>query len=259
MTKLAAFVLSPLGILFLLLVVGYLVRRRPKGVSAVVGMGIVWLYVWSCPWVAGELARWWEGRYAPVALSEAPAVQVVVILGGGVSAALPPRLESDLSDAADRVWTGARMVLAGKAGAILVSGGGLGPNAPPDKQPEAEATVPFLLALGVPRNVILLETKSMNTIENAQRSAEQLRDLEVERVALVTSAIHMPRAMHAFRHAGIEPVPVPTDFQGVDPGGGPMRFLPSAGALAQNSAVIKEMIGMVYYRVRYPVATETSS
>jgi uncharacterized SAM-binding protein YcdF (DUF218 family) len=252
MTKLATFVLSPLGILFALLIVAaLLLRRRPRTAESVLSVAVVWVYVWTCPWVVGHVVRWWEGGYPPVDLAGLTPAAVAVTLGGAVSSATPPRRDPDLSGAADRVFMAARLFHAGKVQAILVSGGGVGPKAPPGKQSEAEATIPFLVSLGVPRDAILLESASMNTIDNAKASAGMLRDIGVTRIALVTSAIHMPRALHAFRYVGLDPIPVPTDFQGAEQDRSTLRFLPSADALGQGSATVKEMVGLVYYRVKY--------
>ncbi len=50
-----------------------------------------------------------------------------------------------------------------------------------------------------------------NTAEEALAYAEKLAG--AQKLILVTSAIHMPRAMRIFRKAGLDPIPAPADFR----------------------------------------------
>ena len=59
----------------------------------------------------------------------------------------------------------------------------------------------FLVALGVPESAIVMEGKSMNTIENMQETRALVG---TGRVALVTSGYHMPRALRLARKAGLD-------------------------------------------------------
>ena len=66
---------------------------------------------------------------------------------------------------------------------------------------------------------------------------------------LVTSGAHMPRALAAFQHAGIDVTPAATDIRVVYPlYSSALDFLPDASALAQTTDAIKEWIGLVAYR-----------
>ena len=61
----------------------------------------------------------------------------------------------------------------------------------------------FIVALGVPRNVISVEERSRNTHENALYTAALVRDWPGTKV-LLTSDCHMRRAHAAFRRAGLD-------------------------------------------------------
>jgi glc operon protein GlcG len=82
---------------------------------------------------------------------------------------------------------------------------------------------------------------------NARMAAKDLKPLGIQRVALVTTAIHMPRSKQAFEAAGFTVIPAPTDFVAQRPftpgqcaGGVPpfaarvglARLVPAAGQLA---------------------------
>jgi uncharacterized SAM-binding protein YcdF (DUF218 family) len=72
---------------------------------------------------------------------------------------------------------------------------------------EAEAMKKFAISLGVAPDDIIIETKSTNTIDHTL----YLKDiLKGDRFVLVTSALHMPRAMGLFEKAGYHPIAAPT-------------------------------------------------
>jgi uncharacterized SAM-binding protein YcdF (DUF218 family) len=101
----------------------------------------------------------------------------------------------------------------------------------------------------VPGESILAESASRNTHENAEFTREVLVEHGLWRVLLVTSALHMPRALATFTSAGIEAVPAPTDFTVTYRDHRTlMDFLPDAGALSHTTDALKEYIGYAYYR-----------
>ena len=69
---------------------------------------------------------------------------------------------------------------------------------------------------------------------------------------MVTSALHMPRAMAIFRKQGMEPIPAPTDYVvKVREGGVRLgMFIPSAGALEKVGRAIHEYLGLLWGKLR---------
>ena len=99
----------------------------------------------------------------------------------------------------------------------------------------------LLLRLGVPDEAIVMETQSRNTAENALYTGEILRERGFARVLLVTSALHMPRAMKLFRARGIDAVPAPTDMRSIyDPARTVLDYLPDAGAMMESGSCLME-------------------
>jgi uncharacterized SAM-binding protein YcdF (DUF218 family) len=135
---------------------------------------------------------------------------------------------------------------AGKAKTILVSGGDE-PWADATR-PEADRAAQALEALGMPAAAILTEGESRNTRENAVNSAALWRANGFRSGLLVTSAIHMPRALATFRAVGLDLIPFPSDFRGEYASGGLFHFLPDARALVMTTAAIKEWVGIAVYR-----------
>ncbi len=54
--------------------------------------------------------------------------------------------------------------------------------------------------------------RSQNTWENARYTAQLMKKLGLQKIFLVTDAAHMPRAIYAFDHNGVQPIAAPTGF-----------------------------------------------
>ncbi len=130
---------------------------------------------------------------------------------------------------------------------VVISGGGLPWTE--ELGPEADSMAWFLNDLGVPRERMLLEKRSATTFENARETKKLLAEKGIERVLLVTSALHMQRAEATFIAAGIAVVPAPTDFEvETEAGTTVLDYLPDAGALEGSSRAMKEYLGLWVYR-----------
>ncbi|MDO9489986.1 MAG: YdcF family protein [Sphingomonadaceae bacterium] len=101
--------------------------------------------------------------------------------------------------------------------------------------------------LGIPRDRILMARESFDTCENAAVVAA--RRLQGD-ILLVTSAIHMPRAVACFRSNGIEPTPYPVDFQRSRVAHPVEAFSSNLSAnLTLTDAALHEWIGLLFYRL----------
>jgi uncharacterized SAM-binding protein YcdF (DUF218 family) len=246
--KLLGSLLYPLSAaLLLLLVAALLHRRRPRLAATLGALALAWLWLWSTPWVAERAAGALERAHPPVAVAALPQADAIVLLGGllePLPAGAP--LPGDLNGSADRAWFAARLWQAGKA-PVLVCTGGLAPLSRA-AGPECPAVAALLADLGVPAEAIRIESASRTTRENAQAVRALLPG--AQRLLLVTSARHMPRALLAFRQLGLEPVPAPTDHA-AQPGRpfAASALWPSAGALALSTAVWHEWLGRAWYRL----------
>jgi len=76
-------------------------------------------------------------------------------------------------------------------------------------QREADVMRREIVRLGVPAELLKLESRSRNTHENARFSSQELLALNFEGVAQVTCDFHMARAQTAFRRYGWQPVAYP--------------------------------------------------
>ncbi len=215
--------------------------RRAAGV-AIAAASLLLLLALSTTAVALALMRTLEPP--PLASADRAGAQAIVILGGGrVHAA--PEWGGDTVNAASlrRARYGAQ--LARETGLpVLISGGN------PDRRALAEARLmqPLLeREFGVPARWV--EDGSDTTAENARFAAAILRPDGISRVLLVTDAAHMPRAMRAFRLAGLAPVAAPTGFVGTRPLQ-PRHLVPNAEAMRLSNVALREWAAALWYRLR---------
>lgn len=244
----AAFLLPPLNGLMPALIGLVLVRRRPRLGIGLIAFGLLLLTALSLTAVADALLAPLESRYAVLPLDSLGSLKVdaVVILGAGRY-----RKATELGGgddvrqlALDRLRYGA-LVARESGRPILVTGGN------PDRWglPEAQAMKNSLARdFRVPTR--WTEEKSENTRQNAQYSADILLPQGMRRIALVTHAFHMPRAVAAFEAAGFEVVPAPTAFLGSRRPPMLLDFLPRYDVIRSSGFAIHEFIGILWYRLR---------
>jgi uncharacterized SAM-binding protein YcdF (DUF218 family) len=93
---------------------------------------------------------------------------------------------------------------------VVLSGG---PSLPGVERTESELMKESFRAWRpeVPEENIVIESRSLNTRDNATKVALLLEETGLKgELALVSSWLHMPRAVGAFRAAGMSPCPVPS-------------------------------------------------
>jgi uncharacterized SAM-binding protein YcdF (DUF218 family) len=248
LSKLIALLVYPFGLLFCLVAAttALLLVKKTRAARWFALAALVLLLVAGNGRLAYTLVRSLENDYPPVAVDDAPASDVIIVLGGGLGLPLPPRLYVDLGSSSDRLLEAFRLYRAGKAGKILLSGGNVFPQ--PGLEGESFYARQLLELWGVPPDAVITETRSRNTLQNATYSAPILAENGWDDVLLVTSASHMSRAVLAFRHAGVDVVPIPTDFDAVDADIPEIfSWLPTIGALGGTTQAVHEYIGRVYY------------
>jgi len=130
---------------------------------------------------------------------------------------------------------------------LIVSGGG------PNAVKESEVLTFLAMRLGVPPDRIIQESLSSSTMGSAQALAHQQASLALShRVGVITSALHMPRAILAFEQAGFAPCAIPAYSSYLASGGALGYHLPQSSALQKSEEALHELFGLMAYRWRAP-------
>lgn len=156
---------------------------------------------------------------------------VIVLLGGGAVAIPGLRDPKPSVMAYPRMKTAARLYHAchsvNRHCEVMVSGA------------ESIFYRPVLEQLGVSPQDIRLETRSLNTYQNALFTSTLLKKSPYDYVVLVTSGYHLQRALYQFDRFGVHPVPYSADHLRAQ-----VSFMPSARNLKMMRVALHEYLGM---------------
>ena len=234
-------------VLLLLAVALPLIRRRPREARGTISAALLILFLWSWPPVtrvtSWTLERWYDATPFPAGEAEA-----IVVLSADVDFPADQRFPAELKEATyRRTRHAAWLYRHWRKLPVLASGGRISRRA--SDPAAAEVMREALLATGVPPEDALVETWSQSTHGNAFHSARILRERGVRRIALVTEAIHMPRAAGCFRGQGLEVTPAPCAFRANKPLNRWEDWIPSPRAMLDNEDVLHEWGGLAWYWV----------
>lgn len=244
-----ASLLLPPGIFVIVLLFALLiVRKSPRFGYSVIVVNALAMLLLSMPIVASHLMNVVE-THPPLHgnLQVNPKPQAIVILAGGRHTQAPEyNIETVNAATLTRIRYGAKLHRLTQL-PILVTGG----NSDVAGYAEGE------LMAGVLRDefklpVKWIERNSRNTAENAKLSRQILEKQNITHIYLVTHAWHMPRAYDQFSAAGFVVTPAPTGFNGFKGGYSITDFFPSTSGLRDSHHVLHELLGQVWYALRYP-------
>ncbi len=223
--------------------------HRPRRRRLILVLGAALLYAASLLPVADWLCELVESRYLPIAAEQMPNADAILVLGGGIGGALSPRVIPQLQLGGSRAWYGVRLWKAGKAPLIVGVGGGA------LNSPESAALAEFFADMGVKADAVLQESASRTTVENALYVKPLLVERGVKRSLLVTSSLHMQRALAIFKAAGIDVIPASADAETVRDRVYRWRdWLPNGEAVFKTQRVLKELMGLAAYELQFWLA-----
>ena len=246
LSKVLYFIIQPIVWLIGLLTWGFFSKNGKKKARILRG-ALFFTIILTNPFLMHQTFR----------LYETPAVQVdalrdtadiAIVLGGFANFDVPANGCLNFNPAANRLTDALLLYKKGLVRKLLITGGD---GAIIGKQSrEAALTEPFLLALGVRQEDILLESESRNTRENALFSKQLLDSVHIkgEKILLITSAFHMPRSLACFRKEGLKVTAFPAHFIGEEPSWKPSYWLiPEPLAFSYWEQIIKEWVGLGAY------------
>jgi len=244
--KLVSTLLVPPALPFFVTAIGLLLlKRKPRTGKTLAWGGLaIWIFL-SSPAGTGLITAPLE-RYPAIPPKALTDVQAIVILGGGQR-----RINEEFGGKAtvnrltlERVRYGARLARQTTL-PVLLSGG-----APTGFEAESTLMAETLKTdFGVEARWI--ETRSLDTQENALYSADMLKLAGISRIALVTHAAHMRRAVGEFEAAGLQVTPAPLSFMSDGPRGEEFfDYLPSMSSAYTGWYAMHEWLGIAVQKLR---------
>lgn len=242
--------LSPSQLLLLALVGGALLLAvsRVRAGRWLAGLAIVGLLAFAVLPGAAYLARPLQLRFPQPTLPER--VDGIILLTGAELAddseavGLP-----QLGRHGDRYVSTLRLAARYPDARIVVSGSPIGAHGRSVLGSQTGIARTILEQVGVDPRRIVVEQQSTDTCGNAANTKALVRPQPDENWVVVTSAMHMPRAIACFRAAGwAEIIPQPDDYEAF-PSWGNLGTVRIVSRLTLLDLAAHEWLGLAYYRL----------
>lgn len=205
--------------------------------GCLLGLATLWVALCATPAFAGWLQRGLERSYPARSIDVYPRADAIVVLGGGKLPPLGQHWTADVGDAqTTRLGFGLQLLRSERADLIVVVGAD-----------QALKMAERLHQQGVSARAIRIEARSENTHENAVNAAALLRTAGLQRILLVTSSIHMPRALASFTREGLTVIPAPVPSAAA--AAPSPAWLPRLAALRMSTRCLHERVGLWVYRL----------
>ena len=241
--KILPLLVSPLSLVIFLVLIGTIFKKR-----RIIIFGILILVFCSLPIISNKLIAFLEKDYQPIKISNVEVADAVVVLGGMVE--ILKKNETifyEFNDSVDRILAGINLYKNNKAPILILTRGKLPWSI---GKPEGEYLKEFAIKAGVPKENIILT----DNVENTEQEAKSVKKILLNnnsKIILVTSAFHMDRAKKVFEAVNIKVIKHPVDFKSGSAKFNFMNLIPSAYSFNNTSHFFREMIGRLYYQLKY--------
>ncbi len=171
---------------------------------------IGWLALWilASPWLADWVVASIENSVTPYRAEIDPPLDVIVVLGGGTSLG---RERAQVGEAGDRVVLAAELFKAGRTKKLITTGQSVA-NSGLSNTSASGQTIEIWTKLGIPADAII-SVPGRNTIEEISHVKQIVGQWADQRIGLLTSALHLPRAIRLAKAAGLPVVPIAADVR----------------------------------------------
>ena len=240
--KLLPLIVSPLGLIVLLIILGIAFRRW-----IVIILSFLVLLGSALPVTAHLIWQGLEQQHPPKVLDRLGSYDAVVVLSGMLTGfKYRGTVRSEWADP-DRFFAGVEVLKSGKASTLIFTRGLLPWG---NHRAEGEILKIKAIEMGVDETRIILSDTVSNTAEEALAVKELIEENGINKILLITSSFHMPRAKLLFDKQGIDSVPFAVDFKATGKDLNWLSFLPSSNGFKRTSEGIREYIGRIYYKYR---------
>lgn len=249
MKEIISVLIMPLPVLFLAIISGCVLlwRRRRRAARILFILSGFWLLIISTRPLPYSLTKNLENKYIPLlsdSLNFSGNVNIYVLAAGHSDDERLPSNGQVSGTGLARISEAVR--LSGKipSAKIILSG----PGGKGDLN-QAEVLRKTILMMGIDSSKIEMIKTGVNTRAEA---GEYMKRFGTEkRLILVTSALHMPRAVIWFRKYNLDPIPAPADYL-IKHGSriSKYRWLPSSKYLQMMEASVHEYAGLMVAKLQ---------
>ena len=241
--KILPLIASPLFLIIFIIVLGTIFKSKKISLS-----GVIILVFCSLPIISNKSISYLEKDYVLQDMSTIDKADAIVVLSGILSTIkVGDKLKYEFGDSVDRIFSGIDLFKLNKAPTLILTGGKLPWSI---GVPEGEYLRNVAIKYGVPKKNILLTENVENTDQEA-KAIKKLFSIDNPKIILVTSAFHMSRAQKVFEASNIKVIPFAVDFKYSHNKFTFMDFIPSADSFRGTSFTVREMIGRLYYNLKY--------
>jgi uncharacterized SAM-binding protein YcdF (DUF218 family) len=246
-SKILSFLIAPLTWIITLLLLSFIFKNRYWSRRCLLYCVSITL-VFTNPFLAGEAVSLWE---YPITLDKdlAASYDAGIVLGGGMITIDTQHDRLTFRNNVDRILQAVSLYKTGKIKKMIISSGS--GSLVFRNMLEASLLKRYLLTIGIPDSVMIVDSLSDNTYQNAINSAQIIKkEFPKGKFLLITSSMHMRRAKACFEKAGITVTPYSTNKET-----GKRLFdyknliIPDIEALGKWNSLIHEIFGYIVYDV----------
>jgi uncharacterized SAM-binding protein YcdF (DUF218 family) len=230
-------------LVIILILIG-LIKNKKKLIYIAIGL----LYILSTPIFSNNFFKLVEGTEYRKPISTIDSADALVVLSGMLEINEVGNSTYVEWGDPDRFFGGVALFKAGKAQKLIFTGGKM----PWDKAKKTEGDIlkEYAISNGIPSEKILVTKDVENTADEALAVKELISPSK--RIILVTSAYHMFRAKRLFEKQGFNVIAYKVDYKtSRNETKTIMDFLPSAEDLKLTETGIREIIGRLFYQIKY--------
>jgi uncharacterized SAM-binding protein YcdF (DUF218 family) len=240
LSKIIDFFLQPICWIFILLGFAYFSQYTKRLILLITGA----LLLFSNGWFVNQCYLAYESPQVKLKNT----YQWCIILGGGMMRAGDGYRTGET---ADRFIQPLLLYKKGIVKKLLITGGNVNiKGLKIDLTQESKKVKEVLITMGVNPEDIYQEENARNTHENAVYTKQLLKPNLKERMVLVTSAMHMPRAQACYIKEGFLIDAYPADIKKKDTPSGILDLvIPQERNLSKFAELIREMAGYIIYSI----------
>lgn len=258
-------ILSPLGLIWLVLVVSALVLLfNGRIINALLNIvAATGIYISSSTDLPAQLLVTLETQWVDATIENAPNNVDAIVMLGGIAEYSPYGLANcDFNTGVDRLLTALECLRRGKSKVLILGGGKLRGEAPPPG--EGQLLLRWFSSYLPEGTTVYTLDPSSNTREEAIKVKQLCQNHGWDSIILITSAFHMKRSIETFQTLKLKVHPVACDFEGIadlQKGSDQIRIF-SPSRLLLMHLYFHEKIGWYYYQLRgwiKNISTNTTS